>query len=164
MGVAKTTRKFAVSPILRIPCHFPVPRGQVLTRCAQQQTKRVIGKRDDRLKENREKADKVQEARKKATANGELSMPFFFSSPSCPSPPPSTSPPPPPGTRRRPRPLLRLRPYADHRHLHSPRDPPGAIFLVLPTQYGSRVSKIPGPHRLCSGTLQKATIWQSSDS
>ncbi|KAH8756726.1 FCF1 small subunit [Diaporthe sp. PMI_573] len=36
------------------------------------QTKRVIGKRDDRVKENREKADKVQETKKKATANGEL--------------------------------------------------------------------------------------------
>ncbi|POS75363.1 hypothetical protein DHEL01_v206242 [Diaporthe helianthi] len=47
MGVQKRTRKFA-------------------------QTKRVIGKRDDRLKENREKADKVQELKKKATANGEL--------------------------------------------------------------------------------------------
>ncbi|ROW05940.1 hypothetical protein VPNG_08470 [Cytospora leucostoma] len=47
MGVAKNTRKFA-------------------------QTKRVIGKRDDRLKENKDKADIVQETKKKATANGEL--------------------------------------------------------------------------------------------
>lgn len=49
MGVAKNTRKFA-------------------------QTKRVIGKRDARLKENKDKADIVQETKKKATANGELSM------------------------------------------------------------------------------------------
>lgn len=49
MGVAKNTRKFA-------------------------QTKRIIGKRDARLKENKDKADIVQEAKKKATANGELSM------------------------------------------------------------------------------------------
>ncbi|KAK7698958.1 rRNA-processing protein fcf1 [Diaporthe eres] len=52
MGVAKKTRKFA-------------------------QTKRVIGKRDDRVKENREKADKVQETKKKATANGELNTNFL---------------------------------------------------------------------------------------
>lgn len=39
-----------------------------------QQTKRIIGKRDARLKENKDKADIVQETKKKATANGELSM------------------------------------------------------------------------------------------
>lgn len=50
----------------------------MLTRRAQQQTKRVIGKRDDRLKENREKADKVQETKKKATANGELSTSYSW--------------------------------------------------------------------------------------
>ncbi|PSR74287.1 rRNA-processing protein FCF1 [Coniella lustricola] len=47
MGRAKTTRKFG-------------------------ETKRLIGKRDARLKENKAKADIVQQTKKKATANGEL--------------------------------------------------------------------------------------------
>lgn len=34
----------------------------------------MIGSHDARLKENKDKADKVQEAKKKATANGELSI------------------------------------------------------------------------------------------
>lgn len=52
-----------------------VCRSIELTLLSLQETKRIIGKRDARLKENKEKADIVQETKKKATANGELSMP-----------------------------------------------------------------------------------------
>lgn len=87
MGVAKQTRKFAVclDPLKSQPS----PASSSLTKLAlDQQTKRVIGKRDARLKENKDKADIVQQTKKKATANGELSTslpkrPSFGTLPGC---------------------------------------------------------------------------------
>ena len=93
----------------RPPISLPVPistngNADDMSSTASQAGHRQNG--DDRLKENREKADKVQETKKKATVNGELSMS------SC---------------SQQPRPDRRLRLLADHRHhtqfARSPRRP-----------------------------------------